>query len=230
MSLILIVDDEEDIVELLKFNLTNSGHQTLEAHDGKKALELIESKNPDLILLDWMLPEVDGIEVCKKIKTNDKTSNIPIIMISAKSDEFDKVLALEIGADDYVSKPFSIRELLARIKAILRRAKAKEELEIKTDVLEFDKLKIDKNTYEIYFEDSKLNLTKTEYDLIYTLASTPDRVLTREQLLYKVWGNDFFGDDRVVDVHIRRLRSKLEEVTNKEYVQTVRGVGYKFIR
>ncbi|OGI10066.1 MAG: DNA-binding response regulator [Candidatus Margulisbacteria bacterium GWF2_35_9] len=225
MRKILIVDDEKDIVELIKYNLIKSSYETIVAYDGKDAIKLIEKNKPDLILLDWMLPGMDGIEVCKHVKGNRELNHIPIIMVSAKGEEFDKVLAFEIGADDYVPKPFSMKELLARIKAHLRR---NNQLASDADLMVFDDLIIDKTKYEASIKQIPLNLTKTEFDLLHSMANNPSRVYSREQLLSKVWGDDFYGDDRVVDVHIRRLRSKIETKTDWEYVKTVRGVGYKF--
>jgi two-component system, OmpR family, alkaline phosphatase synthesis response regulator PhoP len=227
MSNILIVDDEQDIVDLLKFNLTRSGYKTFEAYDGEEAINVVRSNNIDLILLDWMLPKKDGVDVCKELKNDKLTKNIPIIMVSAKNEEFDIVLALEIGADDYISKPFSIRELMARVKVVLKRYKdapASEE----NVMISINGLDIDENRHSASFEGNKLSLTKTEFDLLLALAKNRSKVYTREQLLYKVWGNDFYGENRVVDVHIRRLRSKIEEVTSIEFVRTIRGVGYKF--
>ena len=225
MSTILIIDDEKDIVELIEYNLIKSAFKTITAYDGIEAIKKAEKYKPALILLDWMLPKLDGIEVCKKIKNNPELKNTPIIMISAKDEEFDKVLALELGADDYVAKPFSIKELIARVRAHLRRNK---QFDKEYEALVFDKLSIDKSKYEASIDNASLDLTKTEFDLLYSLAKKPSRVYTREQLLSKVWGDDFFGDYRVVDVHIRRLRSKIEKVSNWQYVKTVRGVGYKF--
>ena len=230
MTKILIVDDEADHVELIRFHLEKNNFPVLTAMDGESALIDIRNLRPDLVVLDWMLPKMEGIDVCKKVRQDPTLSQTPIIMLSAKSEEFDKVLALELGADDYVSKPFSPRELVARIKAILRRSSGSvETLAKKEDHLNLGALSIDATTYEVRLEDKPLPLTKTEFDLLLTLARHPQRVFTREQLLYKVWGDDFYGDNRVVDVHIRRLRGKLEAVTEFEYVRTVRGVGYKFV-
>lgn len=225
MQKILIVEDEQDIVELLEYNLRKAAYETIIAYDGQSALNILNKIKPDLILLDWMIPKIDGIEVCKKIKNNLELTHIPIIMVSAKSEEFDTVLALEIGADDYVSKPFSTKELLARIKAHLRRTRKSEQENI---VLAFENLVINKTKYEASIDDKSLNLTKTEFDLLYSLAKNPSKVYTRDQLLFKVWGSDFYGDNRVVDVHIRRLRSKIELLSEWQYIKTVRGVGYKF--
>ncbi len=239
MKHILIVEDEKDITELLDYQLKQAGYTTTIALDGEAGLMCVKTQRPDLILLDWMLPKLDGLDVCKQIKHNPLTNTIPIIMVSAKGDEFDKVLALEMGADDYLCKPFSVRELLARVKAHLRRiqpsaesseilqpqlTKASESLALK-----FGDLMINLEQHSVSIKNSPLNLTKTEFDLLHTMANYPKKVFSREQLLYHVWGQDFYGDDRVVDVHIRRLRAKLESYTEIEFVQTVRGVGYKFL-
>ncbi|MDD4321834.1 MAG: response regulator [Acidaminococcaceae bacterium] len=224
---ILVVDDEQDIVDLIKFNLKRTGYEVLEAYDGEEALVVAKNNHVDLILLDWMLPKKDGIDVCRELKRDNFTKNIPVIMVSAKNEEFDVVLALEIGADDYISKPFSVRELLARVKVVLKRYKdipvSEEE-----GLISVNGLVIDKNRHAASFDGKNLGLTKTEFDLLLSLATHKTKAYTREQLLHKVWGADFYGDNRVVDVHIRRLRSKIEEVTSIEFVRTVRGVGYKF--
>jgi two-component system, OmpR family, alkaline phosphatase synthesis response regulator PhoP len=227
MTNILIVDDEQDIVDLVKYNLIRNGYKVFECYDGEEGLSFV-NKNPiDLIILDWMLPKKDGIDVCQEIKKSPITKNIPIIMVSAKNEEFDVVLALEIGADDYISKPFSIRELLARIKVVLKRYK-EIPLPEETEVISMKGLVIDENRRTVFYENKELLLTKTEYDLLISLAKNKTKVYTREQLLYKVWGDDFYGDERVVDVHIRRLRSKIESVSTTEFVKTIRGIGYKF--
>jgi two-component system, OmpR family, alkaline phosphatase synthesis response regulator PhoP len=228
MKTILIVDDEEDIVELIEYNLKKAGYKTISCFDGEAALILIKKNKPDLVLLDWMLPKLEGIDVCKLVKNQAETQRLPIIMISAKGDEFDKVLALEMGADDYLCKPISQRELVARIKAVLRRTIQSYEQTAATGLLRFGELAIDAESYEASIQDKNLQLTKTEFDLLSVLAQNPSKVYTRDQLLYRVWGDDFFGDNRVVDVHIRRLRSKLEVLTTTEYVKTVHGVGYRF--
>lgn len=228
MTNILIVDDEQDIVDLIKYNLKKSGYNVLEAYDGEEAISVVKSNTVDLVLLDWMLPKKDGIDVCREIKRENATKNIPIIMVSAKNEEFDIVLALELGADDYISKPFSIRELLARVKVVLKRYRDISLPENK-EIISISGLVIDENRHSAVFEGQDLGLTKTEFDLLITLAKNKSKVYTREQLLYQVWGDDFYGDNRVVDVHIRRLRSKIEAVTNIEFVRTIRGVGYKFV-
>jgi two-component system alkaline phosphatase synthesis response regulator PhoP len=228
MTNILIVDDEQDIVDLIKFNLKKTGYNVLEAYDGEEAILAVKNNQIDLILLDWMLPKKDGIDVCKELKSESSTKHIPIIMVSAKNEEFDIVLALELGADDYISKPFSVRELLARVKVVLKRYKDIPLLS-KSEIISINGLVIDENRHSALFEGHDLGLTKTEFDLLITLAKNKSKVYTREQLLYNVWGDDFYGDNRVVDVHIRRLRAKIEEVTTLEFVRTIRGVGYKFL-
>jgi two-component system alkaline phosphatase synthesis response regulator PhoP len=228
MTNILIVDDEQDIVDLIKFNLKKTGYNVLEAYDGEEAISVVKTNQIDLILLDWMLPKKDGIDVCKELKSESSTKHIPIIMVSAKNEEFDIVLALELGADDYISKPFSVRELLARVKVVLKRYKDIPLLS-KSEIISINGLVIDESRHSALFEEHDLGLTKTEFDLLITLAKNKSKVYTREQLLYNVWGDDFYGDNRVVDVHIRRLRSKIEEVTSLEFVRTIRGVGYKFV-
>lgn len=229
---ILIVDDEQAIIELIQFNLQKEGYQCSIAMDGQTAWDKLEKQKPDLVILDWMIPKIDGLELCKKIKADPKLTQIPVIMVSAKGDEFDKVLALEIGADDYISKPFSPRELAARVKAMLRRIQpcsSTSAMSHASEILHFNALKIDTSRYEAMLYDQPLDLTKTEFELLLTLAKQPNRVFKREQLLNQVWGYDFYGETRVVDVHIRRLRSKIEAITNQEWVKTVRGVGYKFV-
>lgn len=230
MKTILIVDDEIDIVDLLQFSLQKEGYSIFTAQDGSTALEQARTKKPDLILLDWMIPEPNGIDVCRKIKADSVLASTPIIMISAKGDEFDKVFALEIGADDYINKPFSIRELIARVKAILRRSfpAASDQTTSKRDIILRGELSINLGCYEASIGSMMVPLTKTEFELLATLAKQPERVFTRKQLLDSVWGYDFFGDNRVVDVHIKRLRSKLDQVSNFEHILTIRGVGYRF--
>ena len=228
MTNILIVDDEQDIVDLIKFNLKKTGYNVFEAYDGEEAISVVKDNQIGLILLDWMLPKKDGIDVCKELKSESSTQQVPIIMVSAKNEEFDIVLALELGADDYISKPFSVRELLARVKVVLKRYKDIPLLETR-EVIDVKGLIIDENRHSATFNGDNLGLTKTEFDLLVTLAKHKSKVYTREQLLYNVWGDDFYGDNRVVDVHIRRLRSKIEAVTTIEFVRTIRGVGYKFV-
>ena len=224
---ILVVDDEKDIVELLQYNLEKEGYNISSAFSGEQCLENVKTELPDLILLDLMLPEIDGLDVCKILKSNSRTSNIPIIMLTAKGEETDIVLGLELGADDYITKPFKVRELLARVKAVLRRTKNNIPLSFKEkEIIKFNNLVIDSIKYQVTLKDQPLNLTSTEFKLLKFLASHPGKVFTREQLLNQVWAEDSFIVDRAVDVHIRRLRQKL--LTYSDCIITIRGVGYRF--
>ncbi len=227
----LIVDDEVNILELLDFNLKKSGYEVLRAENGVAAIETANTKKPDIIILDLMLPDLDGIEVCKRIRTNKETAEIPIIMLTAKSDEFDKVIGLEMGADDYVTKPFSVRELLARIKTIFRRSAAREEKQDDTSKLVIKDLSIDDERFEAYVNDEKLELTLKEFQLLEMLARNVGRVLKREYLLEEIWGYQYMGETRTVDVHIRNLRKKLgDNEKEPKYIETIRGIGYKFLK
>ncbi|MEI3610021.1 response regulator YycF [Pseudogracilibacillus sp. SO10305] len=223
---ILVVDDEKPIADILKFNLVKEGYEVVLAHDGDTAIELAESEDPDLILLDIMLPGKDGNEVCREIR---KTKTMPIIMLTAKDSEIDKVLGLELGADDYVTKPFSNRELIARVKANLRRQQAVQEdaqVQQKKDI-EIGNLKIHPDAYSVSRNGEHVDLTHREFELFYYLARHIGQVMTREHLLETVWGYDYFGDVRTVDVTIRRLREKIEEdPSNPNWIVTRRGVGY----
>ena len=221
---ILIVDDDENICELLNLYLKKDGFDTSIAYNGRQAVELAEKYNPDLILLDIMLPELDGWQVCREIR---KKSEVPIIMLTAKGETFDKILGLELGADDYVTKPFDTKEVVARIKAVLRRSSESEKTE-KTEEVRFDKLVINLTNYELVVDGKSVDTPPKELELIYHLASNPNRVYTRDQLLDEVWGFDYYGDSRTVDVHVKRLREKLEDVSDKWCLKTVWGVGYKF--
>ncbi|WP_141432004.1 response regulator transcription factor [Bacillus sp. 03113] len=227
---ILVVDDEQSIVTLLQYNLQQAGYDVLTAMDGEEGKELAITQNPNLIVLDLMLPRLDGIEVCKQLR--QQKVNTPILMLTAKDDEFDKVLGLELGADDYMTKPFSPREVIARVKAILRRTNTQvEEAEDTDDELQSIKiadLKLFPEHYEAYFLDELLELTPKEFELLLYLAKHKNRVLTRDQLLSAVWNYDFAGDTRIVDVHISHLREKIEQNTKKPaYIKTIRGLGYK---
>ncbi|MBP2634319.1 MAG: phoP 2 [Firmicutes bacterium] len=223
---ILIVDDELNIRELLKFNLENSGYKVIEAEDGQTAINMAKSQKPELIVLDLMLPGMDGLEVCRLVKNSRETAAIPIIMLTAKNEEIDKVIGLELGADDYLTKPFSPRELLARIKAVLRRSN--KETAVGGELV-VGKLKLNFNRYEAYLGATKLELTPKEYEMLKLFATNTGKVFTREQLLEKVWGYEYYGDTRTVDVHVRHLRVKLAlENDVAEAVETVRGVGYRF--
>ena len=221
---ILIVDDDENICELLNLYLKKDGFDTSTAYNGRQAVEFAEKYNPDLILLDIMLPELDGWQVCREIR---KKSEVPIIMLTAKGETFDKILGLELGADDYVTKPFDTKEVVARIKAVLRRSNENEKTE-KIEEVRFDKLVINLTNYELVVDGKSIDTPPKELELIYHLASNPNRVYTRDQLLDEVWGFDYYGDSRTVDVHVKRLREKLEDVSDKWSLKTVWGVGYKF--
>lgn len=224
---ILVIDDEKNIRDLIKFNLESEDYQVKTASTGKKGLDLIDD-SIDLIILDLMLPEIDGLTVCKKIRNNKDYSFIPIIMLTAKSEEVDKILGLEIGADDYMTKPFSPRELLARIKAIFRRINnhnQSEKEKSKDEIITVGNLELDQNRHEARKNGEPLKLTPKEFELLKYLLFNKNRVLTRDLLLEKIWGYTYSGDTRTVDVHIRRLRKKI----GKNYITTVRGVGYKFV-
>ncbi|MDA5559348.1 response regulator transcription factor [Exiguobacterium sp. MMG028] len=222
---VIVVDDEVSIATLLKFNLEQAGFEVETAHDGKTGLELAEKKDAVLIVLDLMLPEMDGLEVCKRLR--QQKVNTPILMLTAKDDEFDKVLGLELGADDYLTKPFSPREVVARVKAILRRS-APQETTVEEDVIQIGDVKIVASNYEVFKQGERLELTPKEFELLAYLAKNKGRVLTRDQLLSAIWNYDFVGDTRIVDVHISHLREKIEPVTKKPtYIKTIRGLGYK---
>jgi len=223
---ILVVDDEENIVELVKFNLEKEGYQVVTAYDGEEALKKVEDVHPNLIVLDLMLPKLDGFDVCRQIRKDSKLNKIPIIMLSAKGEEIDKILGLELGADDYVTKPFSPRELLARVKAILRRVKNKSDKE--EEVIALGDIKIDLTKYRVEVDSEEINLTPKEFDLLAILMTHPGQVFSRSYLFDELWGYDYHGDTRTVDVHIRRLRKKISNHSNQESILTVRGVGYKF--
>ncbi len=225
---ILIVDDEKNIRDLVKYNLEEAGYEIFEAADGKTALEKLD-KNIDLVILDLMLPVLNGLEVCKRIRNNNQLHNIAIIMLTAKDEELDRVLGLEIGADDYITKPFSVRELRARIKAVLRRTK-KSFTESKNEQNDLNKynlgeLVLDTQSYEVKQSGKVLNLTPKEFELLRFMVSNVNKVLTREILLEKIWGYQYSGDTRTVDVHIRRLRKKI----GQEHIKTIRGLGYKLV-
>lgn len=221
---ILIVDDDENICELLRLYLEKDGFETVVANDGEQAVKFANLYNPDLILLDIMLPSLDGWQVCREIR---KQSETPIIMLTAKGETFDKILGLELGADDYVTKPFETKEVIARIKAVLRRSNEKDK-QNSIDEVRYDKLKINLTNYELVVNGVRIDTPPKELELIYHLASNPNRVYTRDQLLDEVWGFDYYGDSRTVDVHVKRLREKLENVSEEWSLKTVWGVGYKF--
>ena len=221
---ILIVDDDENICELLRLYLEKDGFDTVVATDGEQAVQFTTRYSPDLILLDIMLPKLDGWQVCREIR---KTSDTPIIMLTAKGETFDKILGLELGADDYVSKPFDAKEVIARIKAVLRRS-GEGDKNSKIKEVRFDKLCINLTNYELIVDGVRIDTPPKELELVYHLASNPNRVYTRDQLLDEVWGFDYYGDSRTVDVHVKRLREKLENVSESWSLKTVWGVGYKF--
>ena len=220
---IMIVDDDRNICELLRLYIEKEGFETAIANDGKAAVQMFDSVNPDLMLLDIMLPELDGWQVCREIR---KKSQCPIIMLTAKGEVFDKVLGLELGADDYVVKPFETKEVIARINAVLRRIGKKESSPVKEG--HYENLSINLTNYELKVKGVQIDTPPKEMELIYHLASNPNRVFTRDQLLDEVWGFDYYGDSRTVDVHVKRLREKLEGVSDKWSLKTVWGVGYKF--
>ncbi len=221
---ILVVDDDNNICELLKLYLEKEGWSVIISHDGDEAVVKFNALKPDVVLLDIMLPELDGWQVCREIR---KKSNVPIIMITAKSETFDKVLGLELGADDYIVKPFDTKEVIARIKAVSRRiGQASSESEVKE--VRYDKLVVNMTRYELRVDGKVMDTPPKELELLFYLASNPNRVYTRDQLLDEVWGFEYYGDSRTIDVHIKRLREKLEGVSDKWVLKTVWGVGYKF--
>ncbi|TPE69911.1 response regulator transcription factor [Halalkalibacterium halodurans] len=227
---LLVVDDEESIVTLLQFNLEQSGYEVVTAMDGASGLQLAKRQTFDLIILDLMLPEMDGLDVCKQLRQSKVMT--PILMLTAKDDEFDKVLGLELGADDYMTKPFSPREVVARVRAILRRVghaqNNHEDNSRSTSTLSFGNVEIYPDNYEVYLKGQPLELTPKEFELLLYLANHKGRVLTRDQLLNAVWNYEFVGDTRIVDVHISHLREKIEPNTKKPiYIKTIRGLGYK---
>lgn len=220
---ILVVDDDLNICELLRLYIEKEGYEVVTSNDGADAVKTFAKEKPDLILLDIMLPTLDGWQVCREIR---KTSKCPIIMLTAKGEVFDKVLGLELGADDYVVKPFEAREIIARIKAILRRV---EKVEVaKNHNVEWDKLFINLSNYELRVDGVTIDAPPKEMELLHHLATHPNRVFTRDQLLDEVWGFDYYGDSRTVDVHIKRLREKIDNVSDKWEIKTIWGVGYKF--
>ncbi len=220
---VLVVDDDANICELLRLYLEKEGFFVFTCGDGVTAVELEMKQKPDIILLDIMLPGFDGWQVCREIRKN---SNVPIIMVTAKNETFDKILGLELGADDYISKPFDTKEVVARVKAVLRRTSGDNQK--KSDEVRFDKLVINISNYELIVDGQIIDTPPKELELIYHLASNPNRVYTRDQLLDEVWGFEYYGDSRTVDVHVKRLREKLEGVSDKWSLKTVWGVGYKF--
>jgi phosphate regulon transcriptional regulator PhoB len=227
MRTVLIVDDERDILDLIAFNLRQDGFSVLTADNGLTAMDIMAKEHPDLVILDWMMPSMDGLEVCRRLRKNPETSRLPVIMLTAKSDTMDKVVGLEIGADDYLTKPFHIRELLARIHSLLRRVDQPQENEGRK-IMRFRDIAVDLNTYRVTVGDRLLELTSREIKLLAFLITRPGRVYTRDELLNYVWGDESFVEPRTVDVHISRLRSLIEpDKENPRYILTVRGIGYK---
>lgn len=227
-NLILVVDDEKPIVDILTYNLKKEGNKVIEAFDGEQGLNLALSEQPDLVLLDVMLPKMDGFSVCRKIR---EKSTVPIIMLTAREEEVDKVLGLELGADDYITKPFSVRELMARVRANLRRRAAEDERSANggEEVIRTGRFLIDAQRYEVQKDKKVIDLTLREFELIKFLATQPNKIFSRENLLEKVWGYEYYGDVRTVDVTVRRLREKIEDDPGSPaYVITKRGVGYFF--
>ena len=222
---ILVVDDEEHIVELIKFNLEKNGYKVITSVNGIDALKLVRKEMPQLLLLDLMLPGMDGYDVCKEIRKDNSISSTPIIMLSAKGEELDKILGLELGADDYITKPFSVRELLARVKAMLRRTT----IQIIDKTYRFGNILIDFEKHEVIKAGEKVELTLKEFELLEMLTKNKGRVMTRDFLLDEIWGYEYVGETRTVDVHIRHLRQKIEmDDKNPKHIETVRGIGYRF--
>ena len=223
---ILVVDDEDHIVELISYNLINSGYKVIIANNGIDAVKLAKEENPRLMLLDLMIPGLDGYDVCKAIRSDNNTKDISVIMLTAKGEELDKILGLELGADDYMTKPFSIRELLARIKAVLRRTKS---LGGSEEIFKTNGILINFDRREVLISDKKIDLTLKEFELLEILVKNRGKILTRETLLDKIWGYEYIGETRTVDVHIRYLRKKIEvDDKNPKFIETIRGVGYRF--
>lgn len=220
---ILVVDDERDIIELLEYNLQREGYKVLKAMTGEEALDLIERSLPDLIILDLMLPNLDGLEICRILKRDKKTASLPIIILSAKGEESDIIVGLELGADDYITKPFSPKVLIARVKTVLRRLEGKSSPK---EIIKIEDLTIDIPRHKVILKGEPIELTATEFNLLKCLASRPGRVFTRDQLLERAWPDRTFITERSVDVHIRRLRRKLK--TASKFILTIRGIGYKF--
>lgn len=223
---ILIIEDDEHIQELLRFNLQTNGYDVIMASDGLQGLEMARENLPDLILLDLMLPKMDGLDVCRAVKSDTQMMIIPIIMLTAKGSETDKVLGLELGADDYLTKPFSIRELMARIKAVLRRGSKETEPAEPSKMITIDNLIIDIEKHVVHRDGIEFQLTLKEFELLRELVSNRGKVLTRNYLLDTIWGYDYYGETRTVDVHVRHLRKKIESEQH-QYIETVRGIGYK---
>jgi phosphate regulon transcriptional regulator PhoB len=225
---ILVADDEKDIVELVAFNLEREGFAVSRAYDGQKAWEMVNREKPDLVILDLMMPEMPGMEVCARIRRQETTASLPIIMLTAKSDPIDKILGLEIGADDYLTKPFHVRELIARVRAVLRRSERHNDADL-IESFDYRGLHIDFKSYQVTVDSQPIELSSREFKLLQFFTSHPGRVYSRDQLLDRVWGDEAFVEPRTVDVHISRLRGAIEpDKENPRYILTVRGIGYKF--
>lgn len=221
---VMIVDDEQNILELLEYNLKKEGFEVIRADTGEKAASLLEKTKPDIILLDQMLPGIDGLELLKRIRANSNFSDIPVIMVTARSEEIDKIIGLELGADDYVTKPFGVRELVARVRANLRRITRTENTA--TPVQTYKNLRIDDNNYKAYLGGEELKLTLKEFELLSLLLANREKVLTRDTILNRVWGYEYIGETRTVDVHITNIRRKIGEYGDN--IETVRGIGYRY--
>lgn len=229
-KVILAIDDEEHILDLLEYNLEKGGYDVLRAETGEKGLAVLHTMKVDLVLLDYMLPGIDGIEVLKAVRSHAELSAMPVIMLTAKGEEIDKVLGLEMGADDYISKPFGIRELQARVKALLRRSSLEKIESEPEEKMVIGDLMISNTAREVRVSNIPVTLSLKEFELLYLLASHRNRVFTREQLLELIWGYEYSGETRTVDVHVRNLRKKIEkDPDHPQYIQTVRGMGYKFV-
>lgn len=225
---VLLVDDEENIRMLVRFNLEKAGYVVVEAADGVTALDAVRTEAPNLVLLDLMLPGLDGLEVCRLLKSKPQTAGLPIIMLTAKSEEIDRVLGLELGADDYLTKPFGQRELVARVKAVLRRSQGADKT-CDHEVV-FGELRLNRQQYAAYLGEEQLALTPKEFELLKLLTENPGQAFSREQLLTQLWGYEYYGDTRTVDVHVRHLRAKLERIPHiAQALATVRGIGYRFV-
>jgi phosphate regulon transcriptional regulator PhoB len=225
---ILVVDDEKDIVDLITYNLEKEGFTAMKAYDGEDALEVVKSQKPDLVVLDLMLPGMRGLEVCRFIRRNRETESLPVIMLTAKGDHVDRIVGFELGADDYITKPFNVRELIARVRAVLRRAEVRPDAD-KAETFTYRELHVDYRSYEVSVDGGRIDLGPTELKLLLFFTRHPGRVYTRDQLLDYVWGDETFVEPRTVDVHISRLRLAIEKDKEKpQYILTVRGIGYKF--
>lgn len=225
---ILVVDDEKDIVELISYNLEQEGFAVIKAYDGQMAWERVKTAKPDLVVLDLMIPGIHGLEVCKLIRRDAATETLPIIILTAKSDQVDKILGLELGADDYVTKPFNVRELIARIRAVLRRYEGRQQIEL-FETFAFQGLSVNFGSCTVAVDGKKVDLSSREFKLLKFFTGHPGRVYSRDQLLDYVWGDEAFVEPRTVDVHISRLRATIEQdKENPKYILTVRGIGYKF--